>query len=514
LRVSLASIEKVNKTFWREIEPHVENLATAYHGNTIIEPSTQTWLAGVNDELHAEFARLGFVQPRVKPEATVVVTVSSLLAKHTEAKLSTLEDSSLARMKIELSRFEGWAGVDRDIRTFTVGSASDFTGWLAGKVASEAAQRTCNRYVKAMFAYAVEHEWLSRNPFEKLKASPLAANRAHYVTPEQTELILKAVDSYFVADTSEAIQWRLLIGLARYAGLRTPSETHAITWRGVDWANNALVVQVRKTRRYAATRTVPIIPELLPILQAGYDHAPEGASTILTVSQNNLYRKLTAILEAAGIAKWDDLFQTLRQSCETHLVSLGHPQHAVSQWLGHSERVSKDHYLMVTTDAFSKATTTRTEVADRPQPPVRAKVRAHQERNDNPPTDSRKLAGVADQETGRDANSEKRRRNVGSFARGNAKKSSEMQWPGLESNQRHTDFQSDNQLSQNELETNNLCESLPTEENGGAHKCAHFELIPSGLNNHQAEVLRLLDRMTLKQQAAAVKRCRELLDGR
>ena len=235
-RVSLSSLEKVNKSFWKQIEPHVENLSTAYHGNTSIEPSTQCWLAGINDELHAEFAKLGFVQPRVKPEATVIVTVSTLIEKHTAAKRPTLEDSSLARMKIELSRFEAWAGVDRDIRSFTVGSASDFVGWLAGKVTSEAAQRTCGRYVKAMFAYAVEHEWLPRNPFAKLKASSIAATRAHYVTPEQTELIFRAIDAYFGVDSSEAIEWRLLVGLARYAGLRTPSETHAITWRGVDWA--------------------------------------------------------------------------------------------------------------------------------------------------------------------------------------------------------------------------------------------------------------------------------------
>ena len=79
------------------------------------------------------------------------------------------------------------------------------------------------------------------------------------------------------------------------------------------------------------------------------------------MSNANIRRTLPKILEAAGIPVWSDLFQTLRRSCETHLIAMGHPQHAVSQWLGHSERVSKDHYLMITSEAFQSATTTKTE---------------------------------------------------------------------------------------------------------------------------------------------------------
>jgi hypothetical protein len=67
----------------------------------------------------------------------------------------------------------------------------------------------------------------------------------------------------------------------------------------------------------------------------------------------------------------------LRCCCgQIHLVRFAHPQHAVSQWLGHSERVSKDHYLMVTSEAFKSATTTETKIDDSQPKEVRAKVRA------------------------------------------------------------------------------------------------------------------------------------------
>jgi integrase len=72
----------------------------------------------------------------------------------------------------------------------------------------------------------VRRELLTRNPFGTLKSSAIAADRSRYVTPEETTTILDACPS---------LRWRVLFGLARLAGLRTPSETHRLTWADVDW---------------------------------------------------------------------------------------------------------------------------------------------------------------------------------------------------------------------------------------------------------------------------------------
>jgi hypothetical protein len=53
------------------------------------------------------------------------------------------------------------------------------------------------------------------------------------------------------------------------------------------------------------------------------------------------------ILKRAEIEWFGRCFPVLRQSCETEWAAR-FPQHAVSAWLGHSERVSEKHYLMVT----------------------------------------------------------------------------------------------------------------------------------------------------------------------
>lgn len=222
----------------------------------------------------------------------------------------------------------------RDISSITLGDASEFESWGMKLGFSEAHQRTHNRYAKQLFAFAVDHEWLSTNPFRKLKSSSLAATSRHYVTPEDTAKLL---------ESCSGIQWKMLIGLARYAGLRVPSEAFAITWAMVDWDKKAFYIPSKKTRRYAESRPMPIVPELMKLLEKGYEEAPEGAETILTLSASNIRRELPKIIERAGLTRWEDLFQTLRRSCETHLVAMGHPTHAVSTWLGHSNQVSKGH---------------------------------------------------------------------------------------------------------------------------------------------------------------------------
>ena len=189
-RVPLHDIPKLTKRTAGEIKMRVEYLAVALVTNSAVEPTTAEWLAGIDNLLYCRLAKVGLVQPRL---ASLVVSVSSLIERFTTMKAATVEQSSVKRMEIELERFKGWAGDGRDIASFTAGSAADFQSWLAGKITSEAGQRTCCRYVKSAFSYAVEHEWLPRNPFAKLKSSALAANREHYVSPEQAELILHAI---------------------------------------------------------------------------------------------------------------------------------------------------------------------------------------------------------------------------------------------------------------------------------------------------------------------------------
>ncbi|NLX15238.1 MAG: hypothetical protein GXY44_16545 [Phycisphaerales bacterium] len=95
-----------------------------------------------------------------------------------------------------------------------------------------------------------------------------------------------------------------------------------------------------------------------------YDNLPEGGpERVITISRHNLHRTLQAAVKRAEMTPWPDLFQALRRSCETEWA-LTYPQHAVSAWLGHSEAVSRRHYLQVPDSLFDAVSGAGKSVAE------------------------------------------------------------------------------------------------------------------------------------------------------
>ena len=72
------------------------------------------------------------------------------------------------------------------------------------------------------------------------------------------------------------------------------------------------------------------------------------------LSRNNIHRTLELAIEKAGLARWPDLYQTLRRSCETDWA-LAFSMHAGVAWTGHSIAVNARHYLQVPDHLYRQA---------------------------------------------------------------------------------------------------------------------------------------------------------------
>ena len=187
-------------------------------------------------------------------------------------------------------------------------------------------------------------EILPRSPFDHLKGGVTATRNSRYVTPEETEALLAA------APTAE---WALLIGLARLAGLRTPSETNLLTWDDIDRDGCVMRVHSPKTERHPGhdQRMVPIVPRLMGLIEARRAECPEGEDRLVTIrSAGGRRRKMVAAIEAAGVEPWDDAWQTLRRSCEVQWMNEGYAPYLVCRWLGHTITVSQRHYTIAMPD--------------------------------------------------------------------------------------------------------------------------------------------------------------------
>ncbi len=58
--------------------------------------------------------------------------------------------------------------------------------------------------------------------------------------------------------------WQVILGLSRYGGLRTPSETLSLRWEDIDWELNRMSIPEPKVEHHEGRgiRSCPIFPEL------------------------------------------------------------------------------------------------------------------------------------------------------------------------------------------------------------------------------------------------------------
>jgi integrase len=80
---------------------------------------------------------------------------------------------------------------------------------------------------KQVFRAAVRWGWLDGSPFDGLRAGS-QSNPAW-----DRSIRLETIRD--ILDACPSIEWRLLVALARLAGLRCPSEIGAVTWADVNW---------------------------------------------------------------------------------------------------------------------------------------------------------------------------------------------------------------------------------------------------------------------------------------
>jgi len=207
------------------------------------------------------------------------------------------------------------------------------------------------RVAKAIFTKAVKWKLIPSSPFADLRAgSQCNPDRAHYVASETIQGILKACPDD---------EWRAIVALVRYAGLRCPSELVGLMWGDVNWEKSRLTVRSPKTAdKGYAVRIVPIAPELRPILLSLFDAADEGEEAVIPRLRNprlNLRTHFQRIIQRAGEKPWPRLFHNLRASCATDWCER-FPAHVVAGWLGHTPLVAARHYLTTRDAHFDMAT--------------------------------------------------------------------------------------------------------------------------------------------------------------
>ncbi len=351
----------------------IEHLVAAKASGQPLDSATADWLANLGDDLHKKIARAGLCQPReAKPASlTLGAFIESYITSRQDIKPNTVR--IMRRAKALMVAF---FGSDRSLDTIGTTDAEEWYQSLVGEHYAPATIGRTVKYARQFYTVAIRRGLVPINPFRELKA-PGASNRDRdfFVNRDITQRVI---------DACPDVQWRCIVALARYGGLRCPSEILALRWQDVDWARERMRVRSSKTEHHEGkgSRWVPLFPELRCHLEEAFEQAETGDVFVITRYRQaniNLRTQLLRIIDKAGCDAWPKLFQNMRATRETELCQT-FPLHVVCAWIGNSSTIAAKHYLQVTEDHYAAATE-GVEILDVPKKAVQKAVQQLQDNN-------------------------------------------------------------------------------------------------------------------------------------
>ena len=315
-------------------------------------------LAKMDSKLYGRLEAVGLVAGRT---VVNVPKIGPFLAEFLASRKGAAKPDTLVFYGHTQRNMLDCFGPDKRLTDFTEADAETFRLHLVKEELSAATiARRCG-LAKSFLRHAVKKRIIERNPFAELKGTVRGnRDRQHFVSRDDTDRII---------DKCPDACWRLLVALARYGGVRTPSESLTLKWDDIDWANDRIRITSPKTEHHEGkgSRIIPLFPELRPFLLESQELAPRGAvyciqrykisdcwSQTLGWRSVNLRTTFAKIIKRAGLKPWPRLWHALRASRQTELAA-SFPIHVVCQWLGNSRLIAQEHYLLTTDADFHKA---------------------------------------------------------------------------------------------------------------------------------------------------------------
>lgn len=367
----------------REIKFRVEALNYAAITGHSVDNETALWVAARDLALLEKLAKVGLVE---RPEDIGNVCLGSFIDEYLEERID-LKPGTVTQLRQVQKNLLTFSGDKLTLREFTPGHADAFKAWLSNRLAENSVRRNLGR-CRQFFEAAVRKRMIGSNPFAHLKGITVKGNaeRFRFVTVDEIQRVI---------DAAPDAQWRLIIALARYGGLRTPSETLALKWCDVDWERQRIRIPSPKTEHVGkSSRIVPLFNELEPYLRDAFELAPEGSEFCVTRYRDatqNLRTTMLKIIRRAGLEPWERVFHNLRASRQTELAQQ-HPAHVVCDWMGNSEAVASEHYFHTTDADFDRALNSTCSAL---QNPVQYRAVSAREPLNNAPAPMKKTANYA-----------------------------------------------------------------------------------------------------------------------
>ena len=315
------------------VSRHIDALIQAKLSSQALDADTASWLGKLDDKLYGRLAAAGLVAPRSSD--SLGAFIDKVIAGASVKPETALFYGHTARCMKEYFKPE------TPLRDITPAGADAFKSWLLNSQGLATAT-TARRIVLArqFFRIAMRWELIPKNPFDGVKGGGQSnEKRKHFVPLDVVEKILAACPD---------AQWRCIIALSRFAGIRVPSELLPLRWTDVDWSANSIRIKSPKTEHHegGASRTIPLFSELRPYLLDAFEQAADGDEYVITRYRDttqNLRTQFERIAVKAGVIMWSKPFHNMRASRESELMR-EYDLATVCRWIGNSPAIAAKHY--------------------------------------------------------------------------------------------------------------------------------------------------------------------------
>jgi len=309
--------------------------------------------------------------PETLPAEPAGITLSDFLTDYLQRRTDVKASTTLVYEQV-IQNLRKFFAPDVLLAEITQGHCIDFARYLSRQSYAKTTIDRRMSLARTILSEAVQYQHIERNPFDGIR--PKLKNLMSRNNRTRKQLI-SADDILKVMEQCPDAEWRCLIALSRFGGLRVPSEALSLRWEHVDLPNGRMHVPCPKLEHLEGhdSRDVPIFAELRPWLEACWDAAEPGTQFVISRhrppvlksgagwANANLRTRLEKFIHRAGLQPWPRLWHNLRASRQTELTDR-FPQHVVCKWLGNSEAVASEHYLQVSDQHWQQAQTVMPQV--------------------------------------------------------------------------------------------------------------------------------------------------------
>src|SRR4051812_36736187 len=177
------------------------------------------WIAGIDTTLQNKLAGVGLCDGR--ESSNLGAFIKSYVEGRTDAKPATKEVWRQGEMGLV-----EFFGAEKPLREVSPGDADKYKLHLIGKQLASMTVRKRLQFATMIFRAALRRRLIHESPFTGVSIKASMPDRSRFITLEETARLIGACPNH---------HWRTIVALARYGGLRCPSEVLSLRWQDIDW---------------------------------------------------------------------------------------------------------------------------------------------------------------------------------------------------------------------------------------------------------------------------------------